>query len=66
MLLDKFLIPKEASLREALLKIDNNHKGFILVTEKLGAVIGLATDGDIRRKLLEGCGLDQPVGICAN
>ena len=66
MLLDKFLISKEASIREALLKIDNNHKGFILVTENSGSVIGLATDGDIRRKLIEGCGIEQPVGICAN
>jgi sialic acid synthase SpsE/sugar phosphate isomerase/epimerase len=66
MSLDKFLISKDALLREALFKIENNHKGFILITDQSGSVIGLATDGDIRRKLIKRFTLEQPVGLCAN
>jgi D-glycero-alpha-D-manno-heptose-7-phosphate kinase len=66
MLLNNFLILESATLREALLQIDANHHGIILTTDLLGAVVGLATDGDIRRKLLEGISLDEPISACAN
>lgn len=66
MRLDDFLIIASASLREALLQIEANHHGIILTTDDSGAVIGLATDGDIRRKLLDGASLDDPIGASAN
>jgi D-glycero-alpha-D-manno-heptose-7-phosphate kinase len=65
-LLNNFLILESATLREALLQIDANHHGIILTTNLSGAVVGLATDGDIRRKLLEGVSLDEPIATCAN
>ena len=64
--LDKFLILTSASLREALLRIEANHHGIIFTIDDLGAVIGLATDGDIRRKLLDGASLDDPIEASAN
>ena len=64
--LDKFLMLESASLREALLRIEANHHGIIFTTDDLGAVIGLATDGDIRRKLLDGASLDDPIAASAN
>ena len=64
--LDNFLIAESASLREALLRIDANHHGIILTTDDLGVVIGLATDGDIRRKLLAGASLDDPIAASTN
>ena len=64
--LSKFLIVSSASMREALLKIEGNQHGFILSTDHSDSVIGLATDGDIRRKLLEGASLDDPIEACAN
>ncbi|MCF8169442.1 MAG: CBS domain-containing protein [Rhodoferax sp.] len=66
MKLDTFLIPANASLRAALLQIEANHHGFILTTDQAGAVVGLATDGDIRRKLLEGASLDAPISASAH
>ena len=66
MLLNNFLILESATLREALVQIDANHHGIILTTDLLGTVVGLATDGDIRRKLLEGVSLDEPIAACAN
>ena len=64
--LDNFLTVESASLREALSKIDANHHGIIFTTDLSGAVIGLATDGDIRRKLLDGASLDDPIAASAN
>ena len=64
--LENFLINASASLREALFRIETNHHGIILTTDDLGAVIGLATDGDIRRKLLDGATLDDPIAASSN
>ena len=64
--LDLYLIPENASLRDALKKIEANHHGFILSINANGQVMGLATDGDIRRKLLEGVPLEAPLSQCSN
>ena len=66
MQLTKFVVPHGASMREALSIIESNKHGIILTIEVGGCVVGLATDGDIRRKLLEGVSLDEPIGLCAN
>jgi D-glycero-alpha-D-manno-heptose-7-phosphate kinase len=66
MQIEKFLISENASLREALIQIENNHHGIILTVGPTGAVSGLATDGDIRRKLIKGGSLEDHVGMCAN
>lgn len=64
--LELFLIPGRESLRQALTRIEANRHGIILITNESGKVEGLATDGDIRRKLLQGSTLDDPVATCAN
>jgi len=64
--LNLFLIAETASLREALARIEENHHGIILTTDAAGKVCGLATDGDIRRKLLEGASLTELIKCCAN
>lgn len=66
MQLDNFLIPEVASLREALSSIELNHHGIILAVDEAGRVTGLATDGDIRRELLDGGELDAPISSCIN
>ncbi|MBU0587285.1 MAG: CBS domain-containing protein [Gammaproteobacteria bacterium] len=66
MQLDIFLIPETASLREALQRIEANHHGVIFVAALNGAVTGVATDGDIRRHLLDGGSLDDAVALFAN
>lgn len=53
-------------MRQALSQIEANHHGVILTTDASGVVVGLATDGDVRRKLLDGASLDDPVASCAN
>ena len=64
--LDKFLIESTAPIREALRRIDRNQRGIILATGPGDEVIGVATDGDIRRALLDGRTLDDPVALCVN
>lgn len=66
MQIDKFLISEDATLREALSRIDCNHHGIILATDAVGRVVGLATDGDIRRDLLKGRTLDDRISSCIN
>jgi D-glycero-alpha-D-manno-heptose-7-phosphate kinase len=66
MQLDFFLITATASLREALQRIDNNHHGMIFITDSNGAVCGVATDGDIRRRLIDGGTLEDAITQCAN
>lgn len=66
MRLDIFLIPETASLREALQRIEANHHGLIFVSDFHGAVTSLATDGDIRRHLLNGGSLNDAITRCSN
>ena len=66
MQLDKFVISASATLREALQCIDTNHHGVIFVTAQDNSVYAVATDGDIRRRLLDGGSLDDAVHQCAN
>jgi D-glycero-alpha-D-manno-heptose-7-phosphate kinase len=64
--LNIFLIDQQATLRAALEKISANQHGLIMATDPTGGVVGLATDGDIRGKLLQGATLDDTVGSCVN
>ena len=66
MQLDQFIIASSASLREALRRIDSNHHGMVFVTDASDAVSAMATDGDIRRHLLDGGTLDDHITLCAN
>ena len=64
--LDIFLIEHTALLCEALKCIEANHHGVIFVTAPGDVVTGMATDGDIRRYLLAGGSLGDPISNCAN
>lgn len=64
--LDNFVINEKSPLREGLLRISKNQLGLIMITNDTGAVVGLATDGDIRVKLIEGSSLDDMISSCAN
>jgi D-glycero-alpha-D-manno-heptose-7-phosphate kinase len=61
-----FLVPSTAPIREALGRIDRNHHGIVLATNTRLEVIGVATDGDVRRAMLDGRTLDDPIDCCLN
>ncbi|MDB2481952.1 CBS domain-containing protein [Gammaproteobacteria bacterium] len=64
---DKFIIHEKKSLKEALKLIDANKTGIIFIVNDINVVTGVATDGDIRRNLLEGAQLENQIkDICNN
>lgn len=63
---DIYLISENETIEQALSKIEDNALGFICTTNEKGKVVGLATDGDIRRGLLSGVKLNAPISKCSN
>ena len=64
--IEKFQVSINSSLKEALFKIDENQEGIIYVCSSDKKVLGVATDGDIRRKLLEGAKLSDNLDQIVN
>jgi mannose-1-phosphate guanylyltransferase / mannose-6-phosphate isomerase len=58
-----FIINNTYSIKEALLKIEINNKGFLLVLDENDKVVGTVTDGDIRRLFLSGMGVHDVIKI---
>ena len=63
---EKYVVDEGASIRSALLKVEQNHFGIIFVQSDAGKIVGVATDGDIRRGLLKGATLDDDISSCTN
>lgn len=55
------LISQEATLKNALSLIEKNAQGICFITNKQNQLVGLLTDGDIRRCILNGTTLDVAV-----
>lgn len=47
------------SLKHCMTKIEGNHGGFVIVVDEQDCVMGVLTDGDIRRALLAGATLES-------
>lgn len=56
--LQKYTVKGDQKLLEALKVIDDNKKGFAIVIDDADGVVGVITDGDIRRALISGTSLD--------
>tara|TARA_Y100001968_G_scaffold330653_1_gene383110 strand:+ start:1042 stop:2472 length:1431 start_codon:yes stop_codon:yes gene_type:complete len=63
--INELIIESTNCLRDALALIDNNGKGICIVTSSR-KIVGVATDGDIRRFLLENNDLNAPVSKAMN
>jgi dTDP-glucose pyrophosphorylase len=59
--LNKFLVHRNGTLRNAMQVINDNWREIALVSDDAKAIVGVVTDGDIRRGLLAGLTLDAPV-----
>lgn len=59
--LSAFCLSLQSSVREAMACIDRNAGGIALVIDKDQRLLGVMTDGDIRRALLNGSSLDSPL-----
>lgn len=62
----KFTLSINASISEAVKKIEENHSGFVIIISDENFVSGVATDGDIRRGLLRGLKLGSRISECQN
>jgi perosamine synthetase len=59
-------VPASATIAEAMRAIDRAELGVALLAHTDGTFAGLVTDGDVRRALLRGLGLESPVAEAAN
>ena len=59
--LDQFKISIDSTFRDTLYKIEANHHGYIFIHNELDSIIGIITDGDIRRVLLGNVNLDNKI-----
>ncbi|MDO8463827.1 MAG: nucleotidyltransferase family protein [Gallionella sp.] len=55
------LVLPETSIREAIRVLDKSAKQIVLVVDKRNHLLGTVTDGDIRRSILTGMPLDDPI-----
>jgi dTDP-glucose pyrophosphorylase len=59
--LEKYKIQSNVSVKDAIKKLDEGGIGIIVVVDDNGTVVGVITDGDFRRSVLKGVGLDAGV-----
>lgn len=61
--LSVFCISLQTSVRDAITCIDRNAHGVALIVAKDRRLIGVVTDGDVRRAILAGIDLESPVQV---
>lgn len=59
------LLP-QATIREAMSAMTSSHIGLMPVVDTQSVLVGVVSDGDVRRALLEGVALDSPVTAILN
>jgi dTDP-glucose pyrophosphorylase len=57
----KSLLPLGITLREAIQNLNETELQVVLVVEKNGVLVGTLTDGDVRRGLLRGLGMESSI-----
>ena len=58
--LEKFKIAPNKSIQEALIKIDSNGEGFLISVDN-NKVVGILTDGDLRREIIKNTNIQSPI-----
>ena len=69
--LKKIIFNKDTSLKDILERFNETaiyteNKGFAIITDKNGKCVGVVSDGDIRRKLIQGISLESPAETALN
>lgn len=57
----KATLPVTSSIQEAIRNLDDTSIQIVLIVDEMGRLEGTLSDGDIRRGLLRGLGLDSPI-----
>ena len=55
------VLPLNSTIKQAIAKLNETGLQIVLVLNKNGILLGTVTDGDIRRGLLRGLSLDEPI-----
>ena len=58
---EETLVPPTASIKQAIETIERSESKVALVIDETRHLLGTVTDGDVRRGILRGVGLDEPV-----
>jgi dTDP-glucose pyrophosphorylase len=61
-----YVVQGTGTIRAALEAVDRGGAGIALAVDDDGRLVGVATDGDLRRALLRGAGLDDPLDPIVN
>lgn len=61
-----YLCRADATTRDALGRLNATDRLFQLVTDGEGRLLGTVTDGDVRRAMLGGISLDEPISRCVH
>jgi dTDP-glucose pyrophosphorylase len=64
--LDTYIIKDEVNIRKAMQKLDESHRKILFVIQNDYSIVGSLTDGDIRRWILKGKMLNEPVSSVCN
>jgi dTDP-glucose pyrophosphorylase/CBS domain-containing protein len=59
--IDTTMVPESGTLRDALVVIDVGSIGIAFVVDAAKRLVGTLSDGDVRRAILKGAGLDEPL-----
>ncbi len=62
----KTVIDPDATLRDAMTSLEHSRTQIVLVLDRQDRLAGVVTDGDIRRAVLRGVQLDDPIRSCMN
>ena len=63
--IDKYVINLRVDVRQAMKKLDDSHRKILFVVQDNFLLFGALADGDIRRWILSGNNLDEPVeNVC--
>ena len=65
-IIDEYKVLRNTSIRESIKILDSGGIGFVAVVDEDRKVIGVMTDGDFRRAVLNGVKLATPVEKIAN
>lgn len=59
--LERLVCSRKATIKEVMLCIDKNSKGTAFIVDDANKLVGVMTDGDIRRLLINGYGLNDQI-----
>jgi dTDP-glucose pyrophosphorylase len=62
--LDASLVRESGTIRDAMVALERGARRIAIAVDDDGCLVGVATDGDLRRALLAGATLDSPVAPC--